>query len=346
LGRLLLKTFSHLIVYKYKYKLTSVLHEQVVEESYDQLKEKMALLEASEQKYRRLAESLEIEVQKKAKEIKATQAHLMQQEKMASIGHLAAGVAHEINNPMGFVSSNLNTLKEYSKDTRPLIERYRSFLSVLKESLAAKKNQTNIIEEIEHITKFGKEIDIDYILEDIPDLINESMEGAERIRKIVIDLKDFAHPGKEEPEFADINKNLDSTLNVVWNELKYKSEVTKDYGDLPLVKCNPQQISQVFTNILVNAAQAIDKKGEIKITTKNEGKSVKITISDTGSGILKENLSKIFDPFFTTKEVGMGTGLGLNVAYNVIKKHNGTIDVQSSVGNGTTFSIRLPVNGH
>ncbi|MCK4485579.1 MAG: GHKL domain-containing protein [Desulfobacterales bacterium] len=189
-------------------------------------------------------------------------------------------------------------------------------------------------------------MDIDFVLDDIPNLMKESQEGAERIKKIVIDLKDFAHPGDQELKYADINRSLDSTLNIVWNELKYKSTVTKDYGDLPQVRCYPQQLNQVFMNLLVNAAQAIEKQGEINIMTRALDGKVEIAISDTGSGIPEENLSRIFDPFFTTKEVGKGTGLGLNVAYNIIKKHKGAIDVESEVGKGTTFTIRIPVDGH
>jgi two-component system, NtrC family, sensor kinase len=346
LGGFLLKTFSHLISNTFQYKLTAGLHAKIVEESYEQLKEKAFLLEKSEQNYRQLAESLEIEVQRKTQEIKEAQAQLMQQEKMASIGHLAAGVAHEINNPMGFISSNLNTLKDYEVEIRSLIDQYGSFLSSVKDLLVSKNHQPDILERLKNINKFEKKIDIEFILQDITNLINESLEGAERIKNIIIDLKDFAHPGEDDLKFSDINKNFDSTLNVVWNELKYKANITKDYGELPLVKCYPQQLNQVFMNILVNAAQAIDEMGEIKITTRSEGEQVRITVSDTGSGIPEVNLSKIFDPFYTTKEVGKGTGLGLNIAYNLIKKHNGTIDVESSLGKGTTFSIRIPVNGY
>ena len=345
LGNFLLKTFTHLIDHKYRYELTAGLHEQVVRESYDRLKKKAVLLENSERRYRQLAESLEIEVQQKTREIKEAQTWLMQQEKMASIGQLAAGVAHEINNPMGFISSNLNTLKEYDKDIRSLIKQYRLFFSGLKNDASKEKDRTYILEGIKHITQFEKDIDIEFVMQDLPNLIEESLDGADRIRKIVFDLKDFAHPEEEELKFTGINENLDSTLNVVWNELKYKANVTKDYGDLPLVKCYPRQLNQVFMNILVNAAQAINEKGEIKIITRSENEQVKISISDTGSGIPEENLSKIFDPFFTTKEVGKGTGLGLNVAYNIIKKHNGTIDVKSALEKGTTFSIQLPSIG-
>jgi signal transduction histidine kinase len=159
----------------------------------------------------------------------------------------------------------------------------------------------------------------------------------------VINLKDFAHPGEQKLKYADINKNMESTLNVVWNELKCKARVVKEYGDLPEVRCYPQQLNQVFVNLLVNAAQVIEKEGEIRIATRALDGKVEIKISDTGKGIPEENLSKIFDPFFTTKEVGKGTGLGLNVAYNIIEKHKGTIDVESTVGKGATFTIRLPL---
>ncbi len=343
LGNFLRKTFSHLIMHKYKYEMTAGLHEQVVQESYARLKEKTIRLEVSDQKYRQLAGSLEVEVQNKAREIKETQARLMQQEKMASIGHLAAGVAHEINNPMGFVSSNLNTLNDYEKDIKSLIEQYRSFLAELNGVVGSEEGRKTIAKGLEQVTKFEQEIDIDYILKDFPNIIAESLEGAGRIKKIVMDLKNFAHPGEDELQFSNINKNFDSTLNVVWNELKYKATVTKEYGNLPLVKCYPQQINQVFMNILVNAAQAIETKGVIKIRTRADNGYVEIIISDTGIGIPEEDLSKIFDPFYTTKEVGQGTGLGLNIAYNIIKKHNGIIDVKSDVGRGTTFLIRLPV---
>ena len=276
-------------------------------------------------------------------ERKNIKAQLLQSEKMASVGQLAAGVAHEINNPTGFVSSNLKTLSEYLKDINGLLREYKKLIADLKENTDADGGHPAISEHVERITALEEEVDIDFILNDIFELIEESREGTERIKNIVQDLKDFAHPGEDKPKFADINKNLDSTVNVVWNELRYKADVTKDYGDLPQVHCYPQMINQVFVNILVNAAQSIKERGEIKIKTRADNGYAEIKISDTGSGIPKENLSKIFDPFFTTKTVGSGTGLGMNVAYNIIKKHNGTIDVESTVGAGTTFTIRLPV---
>ena len=264
------------------------------------------------------------------------------QEKRA-IGQLAAGVAHEINNPTGFVSSNLKTLSDYQNDMFSLIKEYRKLIADLKETVATAEYPGSVPEQVKRIVALESKVDINYILDDIPNLIKESQEGTERIKKIVIDLKDFAHPGEQKLEYANINRNLESTLNIVRNELKYKATVTKDYGELPEVPCYPQQLNQVLMNILVNAAQAIEEQGEIRIVTRAVDDQIEVAISDTGSGIQKENLSKIFDPFFTTKEVGKGTGLGLNMTYNIIQKHKGTIDVESETGKGTTFTIRIPV---
>jgi len=276
-------------------------------------------------------------------DLKETQSRIIQQEKMASIGQLAAGIAHEINNPTGFVSSNLQTLEDYQNGLFTLVEAYRNLIKDLKETAATGEFSNTIADRLAQIEDIEAQVDIDYIMEDTPGLIKESQEGTERIKKIVIDLKDFVHPGKQELSYANINHNLDSTLNIVWNELKYKATVKKDYGDIPDVLCYPQQLNQVFMNILVNAAQAIEKQGEMRITTRPDNDHVEVKISDTGGGIPKENLSKIFDPFFTSKEVGKGTGLGLHVAYNIIEKHKGTIDVESKVGEGTTFTIKIPI---
>ncbi len=282
------------------------------------------------------------ENQKKiAKYTKNLELGVIHSEKMASIGQLAAGVAHEINNPTGFVSSNLKTLFDYIQDIKDLSKEYRKFIADLKKNSDAKGGLPDVSGQVKRITALEEKIDIDFLLNDILELIEESREGTERIKKIVQDLKDFAHPGEDKPKYTDINKNLDTTLNVVWNELKYKAKVIKDYGDLPEVKCYPQQLNQVFANLLVNAAQAIEKEGEIRIKTHSNNGYVEVTISDTGIGIPEENISKVFEPFFTTKEVGKGTGLGLHVAYNIIKKHGGTIGVKSVTGKGTTFIIRI-----
>jgi signal transduction histidine kinase len=342
LGQLVLFMLDRLIHYQHQYLMTAYLQGQVIQESFEQLKEKAHLIEASEQKYRILAGNLEIEVEKKALEIKETQAQLMQQEKMASIGQLAAGVAHEINNPTGFVSSNLNTLTGYQEDIRNVVGKYRELMEDLKKLSGTGALPQAIDEQVNHLADIEKDADIDFILGDVSDLIRESREGVERIKNIVIDLKDFSHPGEDKMQTADVNKGIESTLNVVWNELKYKATVIKDFSPIPLVSCYPQQLNQVFMNILVNAAQAIQDHGEIRISTEAEDGFITIRISDTGVGIPPENMSRIFDPFFTTKEVGKGTGLGMHVAYNIVLKHKGRIDVESIVGKGTTFSVRIP----
>ncbi|MGD9209656.1 MAG: response regulator [Desulfobacteraceae bacterium] len=288
-----------------------------------------------------LVNAKNMKLEKALKQLEETQAQIVQSEKMASIGQLAAGVAHEINNPIGFVSSNLRTLGEYRDDLEKIINQYREFLR----NLAAEDFELppTYISQLNQIKETEEKIDIDYIQEDIEELVKDCLDGTERIRKIVLDLKDFAHPGEDEPKDTDINNGIDSTLNVVYNELKYKAKVIKKYGDLPLVQCYPHQINQVFMNIFVNAAQAIEKTGEITIETQSLDDGVEIRISDTGCGILKENLTRIFDPFFTTKDVGKGTGLGMNIAYNIIQKHHGSIIVDSKLGQGTTFTIRLPL---
>jgi PAS domain S-box-containing protein len=279
--------------------------------------------------------------------LKQNQVQLVQSEKMASIGQLAAGVAHEINNPVGFINSNLTTLDEYRRDLTALINNYLE-LEQLATKNPALSNKQDLVSTLEAIRNLKEKMDLDFILGDFDKIISESREGTDRIKKIVQDLKDFSHVDQAELKWANLNKGLESTLNIVWNEIKYKATVKKDYGDIPEVYCYPQQLNQVFMNILVNAAHAIEDKGEVKISTAyldGAEPMVEIRISDTGKGIPPENLPKIFDPFFTTKPVGKGTGLGLSMAYSIIKKHDGEIKVESEVGKGTTFVIRLPVEG-
>jgi len=272
------------------------------------------------------------EVQRTYEDLKRVQAQLLQQDKMASIGQLAAGVAHEINNPMGFIISNLGSLGKY-------VEKLAAYLDADEKLLAGCDPAIRKIAAQER-----QKHKVDYIRKDMPNLIAETSEGAQRVRQIVQDLKSFSRVDGTEFVHADINEGLDSTLSIAWNELKYKATVTKDYGQAPQVWCNPGQLNQVFLNILVNAAHAIVDHGEIRIKTREEGDSVRIAISDTGGGIPPENVKRIFDPFFTTKEVGKGTGLGLSIAYDiVVNKHGGRIDVTSEVGEGTTFSIMLPM---
>lgn len=266
---------------------------------------------------------------------------VLQSEKMASIGQLAAGVAHEINNPVGFVSCNFNTLGGYQRQVSELLKKYKELTTLVD---AVSKPDEKISLKLEDIEQLENNIDINYILNDFPLVIKESEDGINRVKKIVSDLKNYAHPGNEKKQLADINRNIESTLNMIWNELKYHVEVEKELNEIPAIECYPQLLNQVFMNLIVNAAQAIEDKGKIKIKTNRYNNHIEINISDTGIGIPKDNLTKIFDPFFTTKDVGKGTGLGLHVCYNIVNKHNGTINVESDAGKGTTFTINLPVS--
>ncbi|MFH1872681.1 MAG: ATP-binding protein [Pseudomonadota bacterium] len=266
--------------------------------------------------------------------LEQAQGQLMQSEKMASIGMLAAGVAHEINNPVGFIRSNMNSLSQYVGDLLRVLNAYEKAEALLPEHSAS----------FEELHRLEDKVEFEYERQDILTLISESRQGLERVTKIVQDLKDFSHmESQDQWVFDDIHKGIESTLSVVWNELKYNCVVEKMYGQLPPVECVLSQLNQVFMNLLVNAAQAIEKRGTITIRTGTDGNGVWIEIADTGKGIAPENLSRIFDPFYTTKPVGKGTGLGLSVSYSIIQKHHGRITVESKVGKGTTFRVWLPV---
>jgi two-component system NtrC family sensor kinase len=264
-------------------------------------------------------------------------AQLLQNEKMASIGQLSAGIAHEINNPMGFINSNLTTLKKY-------IEKFERYIHEL-ELLAQQSGST---EQQQGILTLKKNLKLEYVLHDVHQLLHESTEGAERVMKIVQDLKTFSRSDTSKIGKADINECLDSTINIIRNKIKYAAELVKDYAELPTVQCNIQQLNQVFLNLLINATHAIEDKGLeelgiITIKTRIDADTVLIAVSDTGCGIPADSLNKIFDPFFTTKDVGKGTGLGLSISHEIIKKHGGELTVESTVGQGTTFTVRLPL---
>ena len=267
---------------------------------------------------------------------KLEEAHhqLLQAEKMASIGQLAAGVAHEINNPIGFVGSNIGTLREYVQDLLELIAAYELQEAELGESTC------------QRMADLRAKIDLAYLRQDIPKLVSESIDGIERVRKIVQDLKDFSHVDEAQWQWADLRSGLDSTLNIVQNEIKYVAEVVKQYGDIPHVECMPSQLNQVFMNLLVNAAHAMQEQhGKITVTVGMASpETVFVEIADGGHGIASENLKRIFDPFFTTKAVGKGTGLGLSLSYGIVKKHHGKITVDSEPGVGTTFRMVLPIS--
>ncbi|WP_202406984.1 MULTISPECIES: ATP-binding protein [Xanthomonas] len=265
--------------------------------------------------------------------LNGAQEKLLQSEKMASIGQLAAGVAHEINNPIGYVHSNLGSLQEYLRSLFTLIEAYERALRA--------PDPKALIPEIDDIRN---RFDIDFISRDLPQLMAESREGIERVTRIVRDLKDFSYSGREESwKLVDLHSGLESTINIIWNELKYKVTLERHYGNLPLVECLPSELNQVYMNLLLNAGQAIGERGTIVVSTGQDGEEVWIEFKDSGAGIPADLLQRIFDPFFTTKPVGSGTGLGLSISYGIINKHHGRIDVSSTVGEGSTFRIVIPV---
>ncbi|MFZ6871226.1 ATP-binding protein [Undibacterium sp. Di27W] len=262
------------------------------------------------------------------------QEQLLQSEKLASIGQLAAGVAHEINNPIGYIFSNFATLENYIKDLFSIIQAYES----AEPHIASASIKNELIE-----IKEDKELS--FLKEDIPELVQQSREGIERVRKIVQDLKDFSRvDSQQEWQWANIHVGIDSTLNIVNNEIKYKADVIKEYGKIPDVECLSSQINQVIMNLVVNASHAITaERGKITIRTSCDDEHVFIEVSDNGSGIPKEIINRIFDPFFTTKSIGKGTGLGLSLSYGIIQKHHGKITVNSDIGIGTSFLISLPI---
>lgn len=267
--------------------------------------------------------------------LKQAQVQLMQSEKMASIGILAAGVAHEINNPIGYIQSNLGALASYITNLLAILDAYEK----AEISLSDKR------EFFAGVTKLKQSADLVYLKRDVVALLAESHEGVDRVKHIVQNLKNFSRvDAEEEWRQEDIHHGLDSTLSVVWNELKYKCEVIKEYGELPLVECLLPQLNQVFMNLLINAAQAIETRGMITIRTEaRNNDQVIIEIADSGKGIPAEHLNRIFDPFFTTKPVGKGTGLGLSVSFSIIQKHHGKLEVESQPGKGTLFRVILPI---
>ena len=257
--------------------------------------------------------------------LKSTQQQLVQSEKMASLGQLTAGVAHEINNPINFVSSSIGSLKRDIDDVKLLLKTYE--------------------EKPTEAPALAKQLDIPYTISEIDELMKGITEGASRTAEIVKGLRNFSRTDEAELKKADMNESLDSTVMILQTKLKDKNiEVEKSFGKIPAINCYPGQLNQVFMNIISNSADAIDKEnGKIELQTLNDNKNVIIKIKDNGKGMTQEVQQKIFDPFFTTKDVGSGTGLGLSISYGIIEKHNGKIEVESEVGKGSEFTITLPI---
>ncbi|WP_144172939.1 DAHL domain-containing protein [Pseudomonas sp. Kh13] len=273
-------------------------------------------------------------LQREVDERRLLENQLVQSEKLASLGQLAAGVAHEVNNPIGFVSSNLGALDDYFGRLQDMLKAYADAETTLvPHALSAE------------LAKLRTEIELDYLLEDIPALIRESKDGISRVVRIVKDLKDFSRvDSSHDWQLADLHQGIESTLNIVASELRHKADLVKDYSPLPQVECLPSQINQVIMNLLVNATQAMGtERGSITLRTGASDEWVWIEVADNGCGIPAQSLQKIFDPFYTTKPIGQGTGLGLSLSYGIIKRHGGEIRVDSEVGVGTTFRVELPI---
>ncbi len=273
--------------------------------------------------------------------LKEMQNQLVRAEKMAGIGQLAAGVAHEINNPTGFVMSNLNTIRKYIND----FFRYLDSMEKIVEAVGADPTTHGRQDSIqEGVRKIIDSEDYRYLKDDLPEVIDESMDGLQRIKTIVTDLLTFSSSEEEAKRLVDINTEIRSVLELLDSEINKKGHVAKDLNRLPEISASPRQLQQLFVNLIHNAVQAIDSGGEISISTKAEETYIQIVIADDGVGIPKEVIPNIFNPFFTTREVGSGVGFGLSIAYRIIEHHNGNIDVQSTPGKGTTFTVRLPID--
>lgn len=303
--------------------------KKIIENARDEINH--TLIEVDHQK--KLIEDKNTELNKLLFDLREAQQQLVMAEKMASLGQLTAGVAHEINNPINFVSANIKPLKEDLADIVECINRYESVI------------RENKLEELfSGVQQFKNKTDIAFSMKEIQDLLRGIEEGANRTSEIVKGLRNFSRLDQNVVKKANLNEGIESTLTLLHTVYKDRIEIIKDYGDIPEVECLPGQINQVLMNILSNAIQAIAEKGEIFIKTREEKSAVKISIRDTGGGMSDETKQKIFDPFFTTKEVGKGTGLGLSISYGIIEKHQGKIEVNSVQGKGTEFIITLPVH--
>ena len=300
-----------------RYLMAAGLHIETVQEDYASLKE-------SEARYKALSEELETRVRQQVETIETAQRQLYQAEKLASIGQLAAGVAHEINNPIGFIRSNLGTAQQYVRGLSRLA-------ALMKTG------------DIAQCRAAWEQADMGFVMEDFAALLRESIAGADRVAKIVADLKGFSSVDQAEEEIVDLNDNLRFASNVLAGQIKDKAELVLELGELPKILCLPGHLNQVFLNLLLNAAQAIAEQGRIKVCSDVLNNEIRIRISDNGCGIPAGNLERIFDPFFTTREVGSGTGLGLTVCRDIVQAHGGRIEVESKVGAGTTFTVYLPV---
>ncbi|MBU0507365.1 PAS domain S-box protein [bacterium] len=292
-----------------------------------------------------LAESLEQlavskeETEQALRKLQGAQASIVHAEKMASVGVLAAGIAHEINNPIGFISSNLRELANYTTKIR----NYLGWVSELEQSIAAEDYETATRIRTE-LSSLRQTLKLEFVLEDLLELVKDSLEGTDEIETIVRALKLYSREDDDVPMLVDVCDAIENSIRVVWNQIKYKAQVVRDYKDAPPILGHLGALQQVFSNLLTNAAQAIPEQGEIRISVHQQKDRVIVHVSDNGAGIASNHLGRIFEPFFTTKDVGQGTGLGLSIVYDIVQKHGGDIKVESQLGKGTTFMLCFPVN--
>lgn len=309
-----------------RYLMASNLHLHAVNDDYEKLKQKHAALMESEARYKDLSKNLEQRVQEQLKTIELTQRQLYQSEKLASVGQLAAGVAHEINNPIGFMASNLKTAQTYLDDFK-----------VFSEELSKETN-------VDELTRIWVEMGLDNVIKDFHVMMEETIDGATRIANIVRDLKGFSNVDGNEEGMTDINECIRKVCNIVSGEYSRQTKWKQEFGDIPLILCRAGQLGQAFLNILLNADQAVMNSGKITIQTSYENHRIYIRVIDTGIGIENQILNRVFEPFFTTRDVGEGAGLGLTVSRDIVRSHGGEISIESMPGTGTTVIIWLPVN--
>ena len=279
------------------------------------------------------------ELQKAYQNINETQSQLARSKKLASIGQLAAGMAHEINNPIGFILSNTSSLQTYFSDFKSLFEIYAK----LELAIAQKSSEENILSILDEITTNKEQIELNFLLDDIDDVFKETQSGLERIKKIISDLKNFSGSGIEDNSLVDVHECIESSILLVKSQVQNKIEIEKSFcSDAPII-CNASHIKLALMNIILNAAQAIKLEGVVSISTEIVGNDISICIQDSGTGMKKDILSNIFNPFFTTREVGEGSGLGLSVSFDIIKQHKGDINATSQLGEGSKFTVTLPL---
>lgn len=309
-----------------RYLMAADLHIQTQRADFEELQHRHDALEKSEQRYKALAETLEQRVKQQVKTIESAQLKLYESEKLASVGRLAAGIAHEINNPIGFIRSNLSTAASY-------VESLHRIGGLIESGADAAALQNAWREE-----------DMAFLQQDLRDIFEESIAGADRIAAIIKDLKGFSRIDDSSEENADINQIILQVCRVATAELRDKIEVVLDLGEIPPLRCYPGELGQVFLSLLINAIDAITGAGKIQIRTRLKAGHIYIDVRDSGCGIPASALPNIFEPFFTTKDIGKGMGLGLTVCRNIIQAHKGSLDIKSKLGEGTLVSIVLPLS--